>query len=246
MYTYVLSLAERPATPCSLTAASYIIPFMFLSTNSAFTTGEGLAAAVLALPHLVPHMDLVRDNHIQEHYVPLLWDLNLGSCITEDQALEQMVQSFRDQSGKLEVLVSYLAFILGTAIDVKLTIEDLLDPLTPVKDALWHSVSEYILKFFCPVDVVVYDGEGNKVAEIKDDHIVSGSELVDLIVIGDEKLLFFRDPSLTFEVSGYADGTMDCHFARVDEEGTVQTVTNFFDVPVSTSTKLPRRQSPPR
>lgn len=68
----------------------------------------------------------------------------------------------------------------------------------------------------CPVDVSVYDNDGNLCAQIVNDQVVAGYDDVSAYVDNDAKYLLLPDDDYVIEYSGNDDGTMTCNIEEYE------------------------------
>lgn len=225
-------------------------------------TGLGLVNPINLFAYLpttllwvLPQVGDVVNNHLMFcAYIDPVWSMDLSDCITMESALLQMDSTYSPEFENYDVLrlsdrpnptdvsincSSDTSYLSGLESDLNTMAGSLPDfsqndiqmTLSYNKDAALHT---NCFQVNCPVDVVVYDADGAKIAEIKDDDILGGSEYLTLTVVGDHKTLWFQqDGDFTFEITGYREGAMDCQFLAHDEEGSPTGAQNYYQLPVS-------------
>lgn len=73
----------------------------------------------------------------------------------------------------------------------------------------------------CPVNVKVYDNDGNVCGVINNNKIDSKYSDIYMSVLGDQKTIYLAGDDYNFELTGTDSGTMDYIVKEFDEEGTV-------------------------
>lgn len=209
---------------------------------------------------VLPQVGDVINNHLMFcAYIDPVWSMDLSDCITMESALLQMDSTYTPEHESYDILRlsdhlksanvsincnSDTSYLSGLESDLNsmasslpaISQTDIQMTLSYNEDAALHTNS---IQVNCPVDVVIYDAEGTKIAEIKDDNILSGSEHLTLAVVGDHKTIWFRqDGNFTFEITGYSEGTMDCQFLAHDKEGAPTGAQNYYHLPVSTTAAI--------
>lgn len=104
----------------------------------------------------------------------------------------------------------------------------------PIKEEVGTELLRYgIMQLRCPVDVTIYDAQGNCVAEIKNDALVSAAERVGVFIEKDRKTICLPldGQQYRLEVSGYADGTMDVQYYGF-ESGSMAELESYRTIPV--------------
>ena len=115
--------------------------------------------------------------------------------------------------------------------DAKKSIKDVVIILT--KDV----ISRYTYQSIdCPVNVTVYDGDGNICAEIKDDVVNEKYQDVAAYVKGEAKYLLLPDADYTLCYSGSDIGTMDYSVTEYENGEAVRELI-YNDVPLTTEKK---------
>ncbi|MDD6211960.1 MAG: hypothetical protein PUB22_02255 [Clostridiales bacterium] len=88
-----------------------------------------------------------------------------------------------------------------------------------------------VVKIACPVDVVVYDQDGNTVAAIVDHQIVDAS--IPVIIDGEATELFFDAVAdYTIEITPTDSGAMTYTVTELDINESVVTRVNYYDIPL--------------
>jgi len=132
-----------------------------------------------------------------------------------------------------EAVYTYMkyAFTGYTEEDAKKDIKDIVIILTKEK------VNKYTnLYIDCPVDVTVYDGDGNICAEIKDDIVNEKYQNVAAYVKGEAKYLLLPDTDYTLCYSGSDTGTMDYTVTEYENGEAVRELI-YNDVPLTIEKK---------
>ena len=88
----------------------------------------------------------------------------------------------------------------------------------------------------CPVDVSVYDNDGNLCAQIVNDQVVAGYDDVSAYVDNDAKYLLLPDDDYVIEYSGNDDGTMTCNIEEYENDEVVKSLT-YENIPLSSNMK---------
>lgn len=87
------------------------------------------------------------------------------------------------------------------------------------------------IEIHCPVDVFVYDANGDLVAYVEDGSPYATGN-ISIFVSGDDKDFYFYDNEEYFvKCEGYGEGTMDVFIREFDNDQTTRQV-NFLNVPV--------------
>lgn len=123
------------------------------------------------------------------------------------------------------------AFTGYTEEEAKKSVKDIAIILT--KDAISRSTE---VSLHCPVDVTVYDGDGNICAEIKDDVVNEKYQHVAAYVNGEAKYLLLPDVDYTLCYSGSDTGTMDYTVTEYENGEAVRELI-YNDVPLTTEKK---------
>ena len=88
----------------------------------------------------------------------------------------------------------------------------------------------------CPVDVLVYDNDGNLCAQIVNNQVVAGYDDVSAYVDNDAKYLLLPDDDYVIEYSGNDDGTMTCNIEEYENDEVVKSLT-YENIPLSSNMK---------
>lgn len=99
----------------------------------------------------------------------------------------------------------------------------------------FSSGSYRIIRINCPVDVKVYDSDGNLVASIVDDDVQELEESLIVIINDDgEKVVYMpADAEFTIDMTGTDDGSVTYSVNEHSyESGRVNRVVNYYDVPI--------------
>lgn len=106
-----------------------------------------------------------------------------------------------------------------------------------------------ISKIGCPVDVYVYDEDGNLCGAIVNNVRLTEYDRVYMSVIGDEKQVYLFDDTYTLKLVGTDTGTMDYTVLECNEEGKPLRTIEYLNVPLSNGKtyfgKLPKSESLP-
>lgn len=101
-------------------------------------------------------------------------------------------------------------------------------------DSVQDFTSQYIrtsLTVACPVDVEVYNGEGELVAAIVDNEVVTA--LVPAAVWGDMKAVYLYDGDYTIRLTGTGTGSMDYTLRRYGDGGETEQIFRYYELPVT-------------
>ena len=78
----------------------------------------------------------------------------------------------------------------------------------------------------CPVDVKIYDNDGNLCGLVKDNTVDSTYDDIFVNVVGDQKNIYLVGDDYSFEMTGTDDGSMDYVVREFDDEGnTIREIT---------------------
>lgn len=83
---------------------------------------------------------------------------------------------------------------------------------TPSKESTEISIK-------CPVDVKIYDNDGNLCGVVKDNVVDSTYDDIFVNVVGDQKNIYLVGDDYSFEMTGTDDGSMDYVVREFDDEG---------------------------
>ena len=89
----------------------------------------------------------------------------------------------------------------------------------------------------CPVNVNVYDSNGNLCGVITDNQVDSAYSDIFMTVVGDQKTIYLVGDDYTFELIGTDIGTMDYIVQEYNEEGTITKEIVYEDVKLSEGCK---------
>ncbi len=135
-------------------------------------------------------------------------------------------------SGSELVYTSLKEGITGyTEEDAKESIKDIVIILT--KSAIKKHTK---ISVHCPVDITVYDGDGNICAEIVDDVVNENYKDVAVYVKGDDKYLLLTDTDYILCYSGNDIGTMNYTVTEYEDDKPVRELI-YNDVPLTTEKK---------
>ncbi|MBQ6420197.1 MAG: hypothetical protein IJK02_03905 [Clostridia bacterium] len=84
----------------------------------------------------------------------------------------------------------------------------------------------------CPVDLVLYDRDGEPALQVTNNEVVMESADVLCLVADTSKLIFLPDDAFELVITGYADGTMDITTVDVMDFGSAYQTVSYSDVPV--------------
>ncbi len=88
----------------------------------------------------------------------------------------------------------------------------------------------------CPVDVSVYDSDGNLCAQIVDNQVVDGYDDVAVYVDNDDKYLLLPDDDYVIEYVGNDEGSMTCDIEEYENNELVRSLT-YENIPLSEDRK---------
>lgn len=88
----------------------------------------------------------------------------------------------------------------------------------------------------CPVDVSVYDSDGNLCAQIVDNQVVDGYDDVAVYVDNDDKYLLLPDDDYVIEYVGNDEGYMTCDIEEYENNELVRSLT-YENIPLSADRK---------
>ncbi len=97
------------------------------------------------------------------------------------------------------------------------------------------SIFNKMVRGACPVDLNVYDENGELVASIIDDEVVLND--IPACVIGDEKIVILDENNYRLEWIGSDEGTMDYTIYEFDGEGSLARTASFYNVPLEDDLK---------
>ncbi len=111
--------------------------------------------------------------------------------------------------------------------DAKKSIKDITIILT--KDLVKKTTR---IEGHCPVDIIVYDSEGNVCAKITDNTVDTQYDEIIAYVDGDDKYLILPDDNFVVSYVGNDKGTMDCIIKEYENDELVRTI-EYTKVPLS-------------
>ena len=89
----------------------------------------------------------------------------------------------------------------------------------------------------CPVDIKIYDNDGNLCGVISDNTVDSAYTDIYMSVVGDKKNIYLVGDDYTFEMTGTDSGTMDYIVEEFDENGNKTREISYEDVVLSEGCK---------
>lgn len=111
------------------------------------------------------------------------------------------------------------------------------DAKKSIKDITIILTKEFVkkttrLEGHCPVDIIVYDSEGNVCAKITDNAVDTQYDEIIAYVDGDDKYLILPDDDFVVSYAGNDTGTMDCIIKEYENDELVRTI-EYTKVPLS-------------
>ena len=111
------------------------------------------------------------------------------------------------------------------------------DAKKSIKDITIILTKEFVkkttrLEGHCPVDIIVYDSEGNVCAKITDNTVDTQYDEIIAYVDGDDKYLILPDDDFVVSYAGNDTGTMDCIIKEYENDELVRTI-EYTKVPLS-------------
>ena len=132
----------------------------------------------------------------------------------------------------------YQAVVEGAA---KVSIEDInartraaYDYYLDVRETIGEKLQTVIQQFNCPVNIRVYNAEGNEVAFLSDDEITCTDENLIVYMEDSAKVVAYSEDVMdnyTIRVEGYDDGTMTHSILVVGDDG-VESLEQRTDIPI--------------
>lgn len=107
-----------------------------------------------------------------------------------------------------------------------------------------HKNGDWYLKFVynCPIDIALYDENGELLATIIDDKVVFPDDRYLTVYVDSDGQKCFclpNDTEYRFEILGTDEGTMTCSVSKYDfTENKTTEILNYYDIPVEDGTEL--------
>lgn len=99
------------------------------------------------------------------------------------------------------------------------------------------SQNSTLISVKCPVDVTVYDNDGNICGMVKNNVVDTSYSGVFISVVGDQKNIYLIGDDYTFTMSGTDSGTMDYVVTEFDESGTKSREITYSNIELSDGCK---------
>lgn len=116
--------------------------------------------------------------------------------------------------------------------DAKKSVKDVIIILTKDSVAKKTKVSVH-----CPVDLSVYDGDGNLCAQIVNNQVIAGYDDIMIYADNDDKYIMLPDEGdYVVEYTGNDTGTMSCTIEKYEGEEVVKSI-DYKDIPLSKDKK---------
>lgn len=184
-----------------------------------------------------------------EHYLAWLrgngrsGDMSLDQLRAEFIVEETSIKAIQGAYGVVTVANGAKSLVDPSKSGLKNTFDGLVEIYNGVRDVctnyvpeFWNKAKRSVLSFFsCPVDVTLYDSDGQKVAVFQNHVMVKGADIALARSWQDENCDILATPlseDYVMTIAGNGEGTMDVATGVFDDTGNLYNNDGFLDIPV--------------
>ena len=92
----------------------------------------------------------------------------------------------------------------------------------------------FSIDIMCPVDIMVYDANGNQIGSVIDGVVEDNSDIVDISTVGEsKKIKVLKDEKISFKVIATDSGKLNVSIQNYNNEGSPVSRENYYNIPIT-------------